>query len=355
MTKDYYSILGVSRNATTEEIKKAYKALAKKYHPDLNKSKDAAEKFKEINEAAAVLGDPERRRQYDQFGTTDFSQDFGGFDFREFRGFDFDDLFDSIFSSFGFGSGARQARARGNDILYRIEIGLEEVLKGATKTINLTKHEACTACKGVGGSRETCSSCDGRGVQQQTRRTPFGYFSTTTTCKQCGGTGSIIAEQCRECKGRGSIRISKELEIKIPPGINDGMKLRVSGEGEAGAGGAPPGDLYVEVSIRPHKQFVRDGDDLYVKVPVSFVVAAKGGEIDVPTLDGIENLRIPHGTQPGTTFRLKEKGLPRLHGTGRGSLIVEIIVKIPEKLTKRQLELLDEFEQESRRKGFFRF
>ncbi|MEM4240318.1 MAG: molecular chaperone DnaJ [Candidatus Woesearchaeota archaeon] len=354
MAKDYYSILGVSRNATTEEIKKAYKELAKKYHPDLNKSKDAAEKFKEINEAAAVLGDAERRRQYDQFGTTDFSKDFGGFDFREFRGFDFDDLFDSFFSGFGMG-GRRETRRRGDDLLYELEIELEDVLKGTTKTISITKHENCHACKGNGGTRETCHSCNGRGMQQQTRRTPFGYFSTTTTCKQCGGTGSIIAEQCKECKGKGSIRVSKELEIRIPPGINDGMKLRVSGEGEAGTNGAPPGDLYVQVSVRPHKQFIREEDDLHVKVTVSFVTAAKGGEIDIPTLEGTEKLRIPHGTQPGTTFRIKDKGLPRLHGHGKGSLVAEIVVKIPEKLTKRQAELLDAFEQESRKKGFFRF
>lgn len=354
MAKDYYKILGVDRDATQEEIKKAYKECAKKYHPDLNKSPEAAEKFKEINEAAAVLGDAEKRRKYDQFGTTDFGEGFGGFDFSEFTGFgfDFDDIFDRFFSGFGLG---RKRPHRGQDLLYNVEIELEDVVHGARKTIVLKKNEACQACNGAGGVRETCPSCNGQGLQQQARRTPFGYFSTTLTCKNCGGLGESLVDPCSECHGKGSTSITKEIEIGIPAGIRDGMRLRIAGEGEAGSNGAPSGDLYVQVSIKPHKLFQRKDNDLLISIPISFATAACGGEIIVPTLEGPEELRIPAGTQPGTVFRIKNKGIPHLRGSGKGSMMVHVTVKVPEKLTKRQKELLHEFEEESKKKKLFSF
>ena len=362
MTKDYYKILGVSKDATKEEVKKAYKKLAKKCHPDINKDHGDGAKFKEINEAASVLGDDEKRRQYDQFGTgaEGFSQ--GGFDFRNFgfdfgdsASFDFGDIFDHVF---GGGRRKRQTARRGNDLLYELEIELEDAAKGTKKTIVIPRLEKCDKCDGSGAKSKsdivTCPDCNGTGYVRQERRTPFGYFSTTGPCGKCRGSGEYIKEECPLCDGTGLIKKTRKIEVKIPKGARDGIKLRISGEGEAGEKGAPSGDLYVELSINPHEIFERHDDNLYIEVPISFTQAAIGSEIEVPTLDGKATLKIPSGTQTDTLFRMRGKGLPHMQESSHGDEMVKVIVKVPEKLTKKQKELLKEFEKESKKQGFFK-
>ena len=363
--KDYYKILGVNKNATKEEIKKAYKQLAKKYHPDLNKDHGAAEKFKEINEAAAVLGDDEKRAQYDQFGTTaeqfsggrgfdfsDFSSDFG-----DFASFDFGDIFDRFFSGGGMFSSGRRGPKNGSDLRYDIEITLEEAASGATKSIIIPHLVRCSKCHGSGAESESdiieCPDCNGKGMVRRTQRTPFGMFSTTTTCRRCRGSGEFIRNECSGCDGTGVVKKSTKIEIKIPPGAEEGTNLRIAGEGEAGEKGARQGDLYVVIHVKEHNIFERDGDDINVKVNIPFTIAALGGEIEVPTLKGKAKLKIPAGTQSNTFFRMKDKGIPHLHGNGIGSENVEVIIKVPERLTNKQKELLREFEEESKSKGFF--
>jgi molecular chaperone DnaJ len=367
MAKDYYKTLGVSKNATKDEIKKAYKQLAKKYHPDLNKETDAGEKFKEINEAASVLGDDEKRQQYDQFGDAEaykraggqgFQGGFGDFGFENSAGFDFDDIFDQFFSGGGF---SRQRRGRrggrtGSDLRADIEITLEEAATGVVKTINVQRVEKCPVCKGTGAESEedvkTCPDCNGTGSIRRTQRTPFGVFATTSQCPRCHGTGRIVEKECENCDGTGVVRKTRKIEIKIPAGAEEGTNLRVSGEGEAGELGAQSGDLYIIIHVKEHPVFERDGDDILVKVDISFVTAALGGEVEVPTLEGKAKLKIPSGTQTGTIFRMKGKGIPFLHGYGKGDENVEVIVKVPENLSKKQRELLYEFEK-AEKKGLF--
>ena len=364
--KDYYEILGVAKNATKEEIKKAYKKLAKKYHPDLNKEPDAEKKFKEINEAAAVLGDDQKRQQYDQFGSAEgFRQDgFGGagFDFDDLMrnmggfGFDFDNIFDAFFGG-GRGGGRRRVR-KGHDLRYDINITLEDVYNGLEKTISVPRLEKCAHCGGGGAETsdgiKECDECNGTGVTRKTHRTPFGLFSTQTVCKKCHGEGTIITKPCKECRGTGRIEQSRKIDIKVPAGVEDGMRLRISGEGEAGERGNPSGDLYVVVHVKKHNTFERDEDDVILKVPISFSLAALGGEIDVPTLDGDAKLKIPAGTQPGTVFRMRGKGLPDLHGYGKGDQNVVVDVEVPKKLNKKQKDLLKQFDKTiKKKKGFF--
>jgi molecular chaperone DnaJ len=363
MAKDYYKILGVEKNATKEEIKKAYKKLAKKYHPDLNKSSDATEKFKEINEAAAVLADDQKRTQYDQYGTTaDQFKGFEGFDFSDVMSdigssFDFDSIFESFFGG-GFGARRRRGPRRGADLRYDLEITLEEAAKGATKHIVIPRLEQCTKCHGSGAESEAdivnCPECNGSGAQRRTQRTPFGIFSTTTTCGKCRGQGKYIKKECVVCDGTGVVKKTRKLEIKVPAGAEEGTNLRVVKEGEAGEKGAEAGDLYVIIYVKPHDIFERHGDDIYVKIHIPFTVAALGGEVEVPTLDEKAKLKIPAGTQNNTIFRMKGKGIPYLHGHGCGNENVEVIIEVPEKLSKRQKELLKEFEKESKKKkGIF--
>lgn len=363
MAKDYYGILGVGRNATKEEIKKAYKNLAKRYHPDLNKEEGSAEKFKEISEAAAVLADDEKRSQYDRFGTTadQFGQGFQGFDFSDFmRGSDFGFDFDSIFESFFGGGFGRQRRgpSRGSDLRYDLEITLEEAYRGTTKNITIPRLEKCGKCNGLGAEKESdianCPDCNGTGVIRRTQRTPFGILATTTTCRKCHGNGSYIKNPCSECNGKGTVKKTRKIEIKVPAGAEEGTNLRIRGEGEAGEKGAETGDLYVIIHAAEHDAFERHGDDIYTKVPIPFAVAALGGEVEVPTLDGKAKLKVPAGTQSNTIFRMKGKGIPYLHGHGQGNENVEVIVEVPKKLTKKQKELLKEFDKESGRKGFFK-
>ncbi|MBI2208591.1 molecular chaperone DnaJ [Candidatus Woesearchaeota archaeon] len=363
MAKDYYEILGVGKNATKEEIKKAYKNLAKKYHPDLNKEEGSAEKFKQISEAAAVLADDEKRSQYDRYGTTadQFGQGFQGFDFSDFMhgsdfGFDFDSIFESFFGG-GFGR-QRRGPSRGSDLRYDLEITLEEAYRGATKNITVPRLEKCENCNGLGAEKESdiinCPDCSGTGVIRRAQRTPFGMLATTTTCRKCHGNGSYIKNPCSECNGKGVVKKTRKIEIKVPAGAEEGTNLRIRGEGEAGEKGAETGDLYVIIHAAEHDVFERHGDDIYTKVQVPFAVAALGGEVEVPTLDGKAKLKIPAGTQSNSIFRMKGKGVPYLHGYGQGNENVEVIVEVPKKLTKKQKELLKEFDKESGRKGFFK-
>jgi molecular chaperone DnaJ len=365
--KDYYKTLGVERGASKEEIKRAYKRLAKKCHPDLNKSDpNTSEKFKELNEAAAVLGDDQKRAQYDQFGTVEGFKgfDMSGFDFTDFMhesSSDFGDIFDRFFNrGFGFEDDGYEARGRrsGTHLRFDLEITLEEAAFGVTKKIIIPKTETCERCSGTGAESasdvQACSACKGSGIQRTTRRTPFGIFSTTTTCGVCNGTGETINNLCPVCRGSGVLEKQKSMEVKIPAGVEEGTRLRVKGEGDAGERGARPGDLFVVVRIRPHKIFERHGNDILVEVPVSFVHAALGAELEVPTLKGKATLKIPPATQSGTVFRMRGRGIPNLHGFGTGSENVRVVVQIPDRLTKRQRELLTEFDEESaKKKGTF--
>ena len=366
MAKDYYSILGVEKNATKEEIKKAYKRLAKKHHPDVNKEDGASEKFKEINEAAAVLGDDQKRSQYDQFGDADSfkkASGFGGFDPRDFgsdfTSFDFGDIFDRFFGGGGspFGGRKRQ-QSKGADLRYDLEITLEEAAFGTEKELSIPRNEKCPECNGSGAKDEkdivTCPDCNGAGATRRTQRTPFGMFSTTATCRKCQGEGKYFKEECPACDGTGIVHKRRKLKVKIPKGSEEGTNLRITGEGEAGPRGAQQGDLYVVLHMKEHKTFERHGDDIYIKVPIPFTTATLGGEVEVPTLKGDAKLKIPEGTQTNTVFRMKGKGIPYLHGEGTGSELVEVIVDIPTKLTKKQKQLLKDFEKESKKKGFLK-
>ena len=363
MAKDYYRILGVEKNATKEEIKKAYKNLAKKYHPDLNKGEGSAEKFKEISEAAAVLADDEKRSQYDRHGTTadQFGQGFQGFDFSDFMsdtgnaGFDFDSIFESFFGGSPFRS--RRGASRGSDLGYDLEITLEEAAKGAVKEIVVPRLEQCAKCHGSGAENDSdivnCPDCNGSGMQRRTQRTPFGMLATTTTCRKCHGQGNYIKNPCSDCNGKGIVRKTRKIEIKMPAGAEEGTNLRIKGEGEAGEKGAETGDLYVITHMKKNDVFERHGDDIYIKIDIPFSIAALGGEVEVPTLGGKAKLKIPAGTQPNTIFRMKGKGIPYLHGHGQGNENVEVAIEVPKKLTKKQKELLEEFDKESGKKGFF--
>jgi molecular chaperone DnaJ len=358
MAKDYYKILGVNKEATKEDIKKAYKKLAKKYHPDLNKDPSAADKFKEVNEAAAVLADPQKRQQYDQFGTADPGQGFGGFDFRDFagQGFDFESIFENLFSGMGFGGfgGRRQRSGRGRDLIFDTTITLEEAAKGIKKKVEMDKLVECKKCKGKGATSASaikkCDDCNGTGVFRQTRQTPFGVFATQGACRKCSGTGEFIDKPCSKCDGQGRYEEEVEVEVKIPAGVGDGTQLRLKEKGDAGFQGSTAGDLYLRIRVKPHKIFERQGNELYLQAPLPFATACLGGELEVPTLEGKTKIKIPAGTQSGVVFRIKEEGLPDLHGYGTGGLNVRVFIDVPKKLTKKQKEALKEFDKNTKTK-----
>jgi molecular chaperone DnaJ len=341
----YYECLGVERSATEEEIKKNYRKLAMQYHPDRNPGdKEAEEKFKEAAEAYEVLSDREKREIYDRYG----HEGLNGIGFRGFSGFDdiftsFSDIFEDIF---GFGSGrsrTRSAQRSGADLRYDIKISFMDAAFGTTTDIEVAKAERCNECRGSGAAPgtapETCSQCRGRGQVTQSS----GFFTISSTCPQCRGQGKVITKPCMSCRGTGRSRITKTVQLKIPAGVETGSRLRLRGEGEEGEFGGPSGDLYVFIHVEPHELFERKDNNIYCQIPISFVQASLGATIEVMTLNGTEKLKIPKGTQSGTIFRLKGKGIPHLQGFGRGDQIIETVVKIPTNLNRKQEELLKEF------------
>lgn len=350
--RDYYEVLGLERGASSEEVKKAYRRLARQYHPDFNKDDGEAEKkFKEVNEAYEVLVDPQKKEQYDRFGHQSEFNGFGGGGFREgnFEGFDgFESIFETFFGGMGgFGRRRPPGPEQGAHLRYDMEITLEEAYRGGKREIRVPRTENCPECKGsrakAGTRPETCSACGGSGQQQHVERTILGQMVRRVTCVACGGEGQVIKEPCPVCRAQGRVVRERKIEVKIPPGVEDGSRLRVAGAGEAGLRGGPSGDLYVLLKVRPHKQFQRDGADLVTEVPLNMAEAALGTEVEVPTLDGKASMRIPEGTQPGTTFRLKSRGMPRLRGSGKGDLRVRVKVVVPKRLSPKQKQLLSEF------------
>jgi molecular chaperone DnaJ len=340
-SRDYYQVLGVERGASDVELKKAYRQLAMKFHPDRNPGDKAAEeRFKEANEAYAVLSDPDKRSQYDRFGRVDLppGMDFGGF------GDLFEDIFEGFFTGGGRGGGRARAR-RGDDLRYDLEITLEEAAVGVETRLQIPRHEACEACQGSGvepGSKRVgCPTCKGRGQLRYQQ----GFLTVARTCPNCAGEGQVNKNPCKTCQGQGRVAHERALKVRIPPGAEDGTQLRLTGEGEGGTRGGPPGDLYVVVHVRDHQFFTRHGNDLVCVLPLTFPQAALGASVDVPVLDGTAKLEVPAGTQNGEVLRLRSKGMPSLHGRGRGDACYQVVVEVPAKLSARQRELLEEFER----------
>jgi len=351
--RDFYEVLGVAKNSSEEDIKKAYRKLAMKYHPDRNPdSKGAEDKFKEAKEAYEMLSDPQKREAYDRYGHAGVDPNMGGggggFGAGGAGGFAdaFGDIFGDIFGG-GARGGGRSAGPqvyRGADLRYNLEITLEQAAHGFDTTIRVPSWDACEPCNGSGAkagtSATTCPTCNGQGQVRMQQ----GFFSIQQTCPKCHGTGKFIATPCPSCTGAGRIKRNKTLEVKIPAGIDDGMRIRSSGNGEPGMNGGPPGDLYVEIHIKQHAVFQRDGDDLHCEIPISYTKAALGGEIEVPTLNGKASFTIPEGTQTGKTFRLRSKGIKGVRSGYAGDLFCHVVIETPVKLTERQKDLLREFE-----------
>ncbi len=361
--RDYYEILGLNKGASADEIKSAYKKMAKKFHPDISKEEHAEEKFKEILEAYSVLSDEQKKSNYDQFGHA--AEGFQGFGGQGTGGFDFSNMdFDDLFSSFGFGNifggrGKKRGPRKGVDLRFDLNIGFEEAVFGIKKEIEIERIEACDKCNGTGSEEKDglidCSQCNGTGMQTHAQRTPFGTFTTKTTCRKCGGEGKTVKNPCSKCHGTGRIKKKRKIEVRIPEGIQNGAYLRLQGEGNAGERGAGNGDLYVIIFIEPHKFFKRDQTDIYGEVPINFSTAALGGEIEIPTLKEKGKLKIPAGTQTGTIFRLKGKGIKDIERGGFGDEYIKVIVRTPEKLSRKQKELFEEIKQEEKEdNGFFK-
>jgi len=360
---DYYAVLGVPRDADESTIKRAYRQLARRHHPDVAEDKAAAEhRFKEINEAYEVLSDAQKRANYDRFGHAGVAA--GASDGFGFGGEGFGDIFDMFFGG-ARAAGAQQQRrggpARGSDLRYDIEITLEEAYAGTTREIAYRHLSTCTTCRGSGAEPGSlivpCDRCSGSGIQRQVRQTPLGQFVTQTTCSRCGGEGQIVQSPCPACRGRGRLEQEKNLQVKIPPGVDDGSRIRVTGAGEAGVRGGSDGDLYVYLSIARHRIFRRDGLDVLVDVPISFPQAALGGEIRVPSLEGEMPLQLNAGTQSGSTYRLRGRGMPSVRGAAKGDELVTVHVVVPTKLSRRQRELLESYARaggdEIEEKSFF--
>jgi molecular chaperone DnaJ len=346
---DYYEILSVSRSASEQEIKSAYRKLAVKYHPDKNPgNKEAEEKFKEAAEAYSVLGDPQKRAQYDRFGHSGLGAS-GGFDPTIFSGFE--DIIGDFFGLgdiFGTGGRRRSAAQRGSDLRYDLEISFTDAVRGLKTKIKVPRLETCQSCSGSGAAKGsgpiTCSNCHGQGQVRYQQ----GFFSISRTCQNCQGTGKVVKDVCKNCRGEGRVPREETLEIKIPAGVDNGSRLRISGQGEAGVQGGPPGDLYVVLFVQEHEFFERQENNVYCTIPVSFPQAALGTEIKVPTLDGEETLEIPEGTQSGSIFRLRGKGIPSLNGKGRGDQFVTVNIETPTKLSREQKKLLEQFAEVSK-------
>jgi molecular chaperone DnaJ len=354
--RDFYEILGVAKNASEEDIKKAYRKLAMKYHPDRNPdNKEAEEKFKEVKEAYEMLTNPEKREAYDRYGHAGVDPNagaggFGGFGGAGGFGDAFGDIFGDIFGG-GRGRGSGPQVYRGADLRYNLEIKLEQAAHGFDTTIRVPSWDKCDTCHGSGAkpgtSPVTCSTCHGHGQVRMQQ----GFFSIQQTCPKCHGSGKVIPEPCAACGGAGRIKRNKTLEVKIPAGIDDGMRIRSTGNGEPGTNGGPPGDLYVEIHIKPHQVFQREGDDLHCTMPISFTKAALGGEIEVPTLSGKVSFTVPEGTQTGKTFRLKGKGIKGVRSGYTGDLFCHVVVETPVKLTDKQKDLLREFDRLTKEGG----
>jgi len=353
--RDYYEVLGVAKDATAEEIKKAYRQLARKYHPDLNNGdKEAENKFKEVQEAYEVLSDPAKRENYDRFGhagTEGNFENMGGFgDVGDIFGDIFDSFFGSGFGDIGFGGfggpRSRNKGAKGADIRLELEISFEEAVFGVKKEVNFPRLETCPDCEGTGrepgSSTHVCEECHGEGRVRYVNRTLFGQMQSIRTCPRCGGEGVIVDHPCKRCHGEGRVRMDKTLTLHIPAGVDDGIELKVKGEGEKGVKGAPAGDLFVRLKVKPHSVFKREGKNIYLEVPISIVQAALGDKIKVPTLNGEEELKIPEGTQSGTTFVLKGKGVKSLNSNSYGDEYVKITVVTPVRLNEKQKKLLRE-------------
>ena len=353
--RDYYEVLGVSRGASEDEIKKAYKKMARKYHPDLNPGdKTAEEKFKEVNEAYEVLSDADKKARYDQYGHAGVDPNFGaggfggGFD----GSFDFGDLGD-IFGSFfggGFGGGRRtnpNAPQRGESIRMSIAISFEEAAFGCEKAVTVERYETCDTCHGngcaPGTSPEVCPDCHGTGTVQVRRQTPMGVFATSSPCPKCGGKGRIIHQPCKDCRGSGMVRKKKTIQASIPAGIDNGQTISIRGQGNAGKNGGPAGDLLITITVRPHELFRREGTSVLCEAPITFTQAVLGAELEIPTIDGKVKYTLPEGTQSGTTFRLKGKGIPSINGRGRGDQYVTVYIETPKNLNKEQKEALKKF------------
>lgn len=361
--RDYYEVLGVGKGASDDEIKKAYRKLAKEYHPDLHPGDAVAESnFKEVNEAYEVLSDKDKRGRYDQFGHAGVDPNFGGGagGGSPFYSSDFDigDIFDSFFGG-GFGGGRRanpNAPRRGSDTQANVIISFEEAAKGCKKQVTYQQIEDCDDCGGSGAAKGTtadsCPNCGGTGQTRVNQRTPFGVVQSTQTCSRCGGKGKVINTPCKTCDGKGKVRRKKNIEITIPAGIDNDQILSVSGGGNAGTNGGPKGDLHVGVSVRPHAIFERRGNDVWCDMPISFTEAALGADVVVPTLDGKVSYHVHEGTQPGDTFKLKGKGIQSLHGRGKGDQFVKVTVEIPKNLNKEQKELLKQFDSTGGEKNY---
>lgn len=367
MKRDYYEVLGVSKTASEQEIKQAYRKLARQNHPDVNPGdKGAEERFKEATEAYDVLSDKDKRARYDQFGHAGTDPNAGGFDgFGGFGGGDFGgfgDIFDMFFGGGG-GGQRRNGPSRGADLRYDLTITFEEAAFGVEKEIQVPRHETCSECHGSGAAPGThptqCPECHGSGQIRVSQRTPFGMVQSSRTCPTCHGEGQTVSSPCKACNGEGQIRNVKTIKVNVPAGSEENLNLRFSGSGEAGKKGGPAGDLYVILHVKPHKFFEREGNDIYCEIPITFVQAALGAEIEVPTLDGNVKMRVPEGTQTSTVFRLRGHGIPYRRGSGRGDQHVRVVVATPTKLSDRQKELLLEFanttteQQQMGKKSFF--
>ena len=353
--RDYYEVLGVNKGASDDDLKKAYRRLAMKFHPDRNPDDKSAEaQFKEVKEAYEILSEPNKRAAYDQYGHAGVDPSmgggFGGFGGGGAGGFDFGNIFEEIFrgGGGGFSGGGRGGRSqvyRGADLRYDLEVSLEEAAKGSQTRIRIPTETNCETCKGSGAkpgtSSKTCGTCKGSGQVRMQQ----GFFSVQQTCPHCHGSGKVIEDPCTDCHGRGRKRENKTLEIKIPAGVNDGDRIRLSGEGEAGVNGGPSGDLYVQISLKQHELFTRDGDDLHCEIPITMTTAALGGDIDVPTLDGTASLRIPEETQTGKIFRLRGKGVKGMRSGVEGNLYVHVVVETPVNLNSEQKDLLRQLQE----------
>ncbi len=348
-TRDYYEILGVPRNASTDDLKSAFRRMARQYHPDVNKSPDAEERFKEINEAYAVLSDPDKRAAYDRFGHAGVRGAGGAPDFTTVDFSDFADIFGDLFGFGGFGRSSRRSRNaphRGADLQYRIDLTFEESVFGVEKEIEITRDEICSTCNGTGAEPGTspvrCPNCNGTGEVRQVRQTILGSMVQVTTCPTCNGAGETISTPCHSCSGRGLERRTRKKLISVPAGVDTGTQIRLSGEGQPGINGGPNGNLYISVNVQQHKYFRRREDDILLDLDINVAQAALGAEVEIPTVDGPTMLKIPPGTQPGKVLRMRGKGVPHLRGNGRGDQLVIINVGIPSHLSKEQRQLFEQ-------------